>query len=78
MADIAQQVALDRGLKLDDLRNASRVRPICHARHEAMLQMVEAGFTVSQIGRFLRRDHTSVLHGAQVARARRQEGLALK
>lgn len=74
MADIAQEVAAERGLRMDDLRNASRVKALCHARHEAMLQMVEAGFTVSQIGRFLRRDHTSVLHGAQVARSRREAG----
>lgn len=78
MADIAQAVAADRGLQLDDLRNASRVRPVCSARQEAMLQMVEAGFTTEQIGRFLRRDHSTVVHGAQMARARRQEGLATK
>lgn len=73
MADIASAVAASNGFCLDDLRNASRVQPVCRARQEAMLQMVEAGFTASQIGRFLRRDHSTVIHGAQVARARRME-----
>lgn len=73
MADIALAVAAGHGIKLDDLRNSSRARPITAARQEAMLQMVEAGFTTTQIGRFLRRDHTTVVHGAQVARRRRLE-----
>lgn len=73
MADIATAVAAERGFKLDDMRNASRVKPLANARQEAMLQMVEAGFTTSQIGRFLRRDHTTVMHGSRVARLRRLE-----
>lgn len=73
MAEIAKAVAMRSGLQVDDLRNASRVRPLCDARQEAMLQMVEAGFTTTQVGRFLRRDHSTVVHGVQVARARRME-----
>jgi chromosomal replication initiation ATPase DnaA len=73
MADIAVSVATERGVSLDDLRNASRVKPITNARQEAMLLMVEAGFTTTQVGRFLRRDHSTVVHGAQVARQRRLE-----
>lgn len=78
MANIACAVAMERGFKLDDLRNASRIQPIAQARQEAMLLMVEAGFTTTQIGRFLRRDHTTVIHGARVARQRRLgDGLGL-
>lgn len=78
MAGIAQSLAAERGFTLDLLRNADRTKAISHARQEAMLRMVEAGFTTTQIGRFLRRDHSTVVHGAQVARTRRQEGLGTK
>jgi len=40
-----------------------KTRSVCAIRHEVMHELKEAGYTVSQIGTILRRDHTTVLYG---------------
>lgn len=73
MAEIAAQVASAHLLTVTELRGPCRERYIAWPRQEAMLAMVEAGFSLPQIGRFLNRDHTTVMAGARAARARREK-----
>lgn len=70
MSDIAAQVALLRGITVMELRGTNRRVQYSHPRQEAMLIMHEAGYSMPRIGRFFRRDHTTVLHGIRAARAR--------
>lgn len=48
-----------------DCRDALNVR----ARHAVMRRLHEDGFSFAQIGRWMNRDHTTVLHAVRKARA---------
>lgn len=78
MRDIARAVAQQNEITLDDILGASRQRAFAWPRQTVMLLASEAGFSNPQIGRFLGRDHTTVLSGVRAARARRdaQGGVA--
>lgn len=72
MADIAAEVATENLLTVPAIRAPSKLAAIAHPRQEAMLRMIEAGFSTPQIGRFFGKDHTTVIHGARAAKARRE------
>lgn len=80
MADICTEVARANLVTVDDLRGPSRKRPFAWPRQDAMVRMHEEGFSLPQIGRFLNRDHTTILDGIRAARSRERacaaEGVA--
>lgn len=45
------------------LRGPSRRKDFCNARFAAIHQMMSVGYQAPRIGREIRRDHTTVLHG---------------
>lgn len=67
---IASDAAADNGLTLAELQSDSRSYSVTRPRQYAMMLMLEAGYSASEIGRFFRRDHTTVLHGIRAAKAR--------
>lgn len=57
-------VAENNGIKKQDVYLKSRKRPIVEVRYMCMYLMFnKLGLNKSQIGRILRLDHTTVLHG---------------
>ena len=70
MRKIAEATADYHGLKARNLFNASRARRYSWPRQDAMLRMHNAGWGLSDIGRFFNFDHTTVIHGIKSARAR--------
>jgi hypothetical protein len=78
MADIAAAVALANDLTVTELKSADRTARIAWPRQEAMLAMQEEGFSLPQIGRFFKRDHTTVLHGVRAAKLRMGAALPLQ
>lgn len=72
MADIAAEVATENLLSLAEIRSRAKMNAVARPRQEAMLRMIEAGYSTTQIGRFFGRDHSTVVHGAKVAQARRE------
>lgn len=48
--------------------------PLSRARQWVMAELRAAGWSLPRIGRFLGRDHTTVLHGLRCEAARRAEG----
>lgn len=70
MAEIAAEVAVDNGLTLAELRGDSREFAVSHPRQFAMLMMSDAGHATNAIGRFFKRDHSTVAHGIKAARER--------
>jgi chromosomal replication initiation ATPase DnaA len=77
MRQIANDVALDRGVSFGDLIMpdhvpGARARAISHPRQEAMWRMKQAGkWSLPQIGQFLgKRDHTTVLAGVRAHQKR--------
>ena len=71
MANIAHDIALKHGVSYKDMRGSKRTQHQVKSRYEAMYVMRQAGFSVSEIGRFFNRDHTTVMHGLNVHKARK-------
>lgn len=64
--EVALRVCKAHGITMDELCSDQRHKKLVLARHEAMLAMSEeTALSVTQIGRILNRDHTSVLHGVR-------------
>ena len=51
------------GVEPSEIMSHSRRKPVCDARRAVMRQLRADGFTTTQIGRWLGRDHTTVVHG---------------
>ena len=73
MLGIASAAAQSARLPLADLRGPSRARGVVWVRQDAMFLMHQAGFSTTQIGRFFHRDHSTVLHGINAARSRKDQ-----
>ncbi|RAK51607.1 helix-turn-helix domain-containing protein [Phenylobacterium soli] len=76
MRDIAEIVAEESGVPLEELRGQDRHKRIAHARQRAYALIYGTGhFSTSQIGAFFGgRDHTTVLHGIRAHKARMAKG----
>jgi chromosomal replication initiation ATPase DnaA len=62
---IVDTVAQAHGLSHADILGPSRYANIVRARHECFGMASEDGFTATEIGRAMNRDHTSVLNGVR-------------
>lgn len=73
MAEMVAEVAAEHGVTVAALRGPGRSRRLAWPRQEAMLRCrEEIGYSYRRIGRFFGdRDHTTVMHGCEAARARR-------
>lgn len=67
MASIASEIAIQHRACLDALKGPSRKRSYFQPRAKAMLAMYREGYSYPQIGRFFKRDHTSVMHACDRA-----------
>lgn len=66
MATILADVAIEHGIDVRVLKGVSRTKHVAHARQQAMAEMRATGlFSLPQIGAFLGRDHSTVLHGVR-------------
>lgn len=65
--ELVAQIARQYGLTASDLIGPSRVRSVCIVRWRAMKALRDKGRSLSSIGRLLRRDHTTVIHGLRRA-----------
>lgn len=70
MSKTAQQIAERYGITLADLKSPSRLKRIVHARHEFMAECAAVGRSTPQIGEFLDRDHSTVIHGVRAHKKR--------
>lgn len=71
MRIIALRFCEVNGIDLFDLRGPARHEPLVHVRQDAMRAMADAGFSTTQIGRFLGgRDHSTVIWGINQSRER--------
>jgi hypothetical protein len=62
--DIVNEVALKHEIDADLIWSERRFRGLIAAKHEVFYRIsVETGATLSQIGRWMGRDHTSIMNG---------------
>lgn len=60
---ILNEIAIEHGQSVDDIRGARRHRQLVRARQHAAYRLrTETEMSFTQIGRVLRRDHTTIIH----------------
>lgn len=69
-ADVVAFVARSARISLDDIRGTSKAAIYVRARAVAAKVLRERGLSYKQIGRTLRKDHTTILHAIQTFDAR--------
>lgn len=70
---IAKQVSAETGVRLADIMGRSRLAYLCRIRELVCYIANRNGISHSQIGRVLRRDHTTIMHAVRNEQARRGE-----
>ena len=73
LARAITEAATAHGVAPHRVAGPDRDRPAAQARQDVYLALREAGWTLPEIGRALKRDHTTVLHGIAEAQKRRAE-----
>lgn len=71
---ITREVARRCGLRMADIMGPQTTAKIARARQIVMLACHAAGLTTTEIGKFLSRDHSTVIHGIRAEKARRDDG----
>lgn len=75
LQELAEEIAEVYGIAVHELRGPSREWSICHPRQHFMaIAYAESGKSLPQIGRFLRRHHTTVLTGLRAHKCRNHRG----
>lgn len=70
MRVVAEGVAEMYGLSMDDIAGPETKRSVSIARQHVMFELVRAGFSTSEVGRLVNRDHTTVTHGNKAHKER--------
>lgn len=71
MTNVLRRVCEQHAVNEADVLDRSRgPKPVSDARQEIMRCLLDMKFGYAEIGRFLNRDHTSVLHGVKAATER--------
>lgn len=63
MLHLAEKVAAEGGLTVAEILVQDRRRPVSLVRDRIMGELRQAGYSTPEIGRFLKRDHTTVMAG---------------
>lgn len=71
---IARAIAAEYSLPLATVLGRSRTAHIAHARQALYWALRAQGLSLPAIGRFMQRDHTTILYGIQAHRERLKAG----
>lgn len=71
---IVDRVATETGIPVSDIMGRKKTAAIIEARFRCYAEANDAGFSYSAIGRAMKRDHTTVMAGAERHRAMRPQG----
>jgi len=70
MRGIAIRVAAKHNLPMPEIFSKNRRHFVSQVRQEVMWECRAKGYSLGQIGRFLGRDHTTIIHGIRAHEAR--------
>lgn len=70
LPDILAKVVEMYGFSADLIRSGSHSRAIAWPRQHFMFLAIEGGYSTPRIGKFLGRDHSTVIYGARTYKAR--------
>jgi chromosomal replication initiator protein len=71
---VAQAIAAEYGLPMATVLGRSRYAHVAHARQALYAALRAQGLSLPAIGRFMQRDHTTILYGIQAHRERLKAG----
>lgn len=66
-----REVCAECGVSFNDVMSRNKLPNVAHARQRLFLEFREMGMSLSDIGRFFGRDHTTVIHGINAEKERR-------
>lgn len=72
LSRIIDEVSEATGIMDEEIRGYTRRAPVVEARQRVMYLANQAGMTTTQIGTYLNRDHSTVLHGIEREAERRR------
>lgn len=76
--DVAlEEASREHGIESDQILGRSREKPIIRARNDLIRTLHKSGWSATQIGRAMARDHTTILHSLKTGR-KREEALRRK
>lgn len=68
--EVVSAIAEQYGLTVQDICGPSKAHGVSHPRQHIMNELIQMGFSTTRIGRFLNRDHSTVVYGAAAHRER--------
>ncbi|MGB1214855.1 MAG: helix-turn-helix domain-containing protein [Pikeienuella sp.] len=77
MRDIVKAAADVHGVTVGAIKGHSRKKEITKIRQYCMWKSKQCGYSLNQIGNFLNRHHTTVMHGCDVISAILEDGESL-
>jgi hypothetical protein len=66
-----REACIEADISFDDLMGTTRTAKVCRVRHRLFYEFNSEGMSLPEIGRFFNRDHTTVLHGVNAEKERR-------
>jgi len=53
------------GYTVEDILGKSKVRPLVEVRRKCVVRLRKKGYSTTEIGRIMQRDHSTILHSLQ-------------
>lgn len=68
LADI-QAIAQEHKFTVDDILGKRRFKPLVKVRRKCVVMLREKGYSTTEIGRIMNRDHSTIVTSLQVSKA---------
>jgi chromosomal replication initiation ATPase DnaA len=68
LADI-EVIAKEHRFTLEDILGKSKFGPLVKVRRKCVVMLHEKGYSTTEIGRIMKRDHSTICHALQKSRA---------
>lgn len=68
LADI-QTIAQEHKFTVDDILGKRRFKPLVKVRRKCVVMLREKGYSTTEIGRIMNRDHSTIVTSLQVSKA---------
>lgn len=62
---VVEAISEQTGIPAARIVSMSRNKAVVAARHRAFFELQQAGFSLTQMGRMFKKDHTTILHGVR-------------
>jgi chromosomal replication initiator protein len=64
-----EAIAQEHKFTVDDILGTSKFKPLVKVRRKCVVMLREKGYSTTEIGRIMNRDHSTIVHSLQKSRA---------